>query len=513
MSTLAIDSRLKLQLFLWYAVIALALLILGVFLVTNQFFTAFLVAGLLALVTLPYHAKLASRLAVATFSSAIMAPFVPGYTPLWMVATLLGWSGVAVVTMLRRQSPSYVETVRRNKWIFIGGACFCVVLVMLMKSQGVGFSRLMGASKSGARQYVENIACFIFPILFAMIDMEEKTLFRLIMLRYLLSFTFVISDLAVSTGKFQWVLYLLRPPVDAYNFSERALSFGVERYQSLMDLGTGAVFLLLLYHPLRSFLSWRAFWLVPVTVFSLVLGAFSGHRSFYVYVAFNVFFVAVAQRFLTLRNRLIALGGLASLLVFLYAFADSLPLSAQRAVSFLPGIQVDRAAVMDASATALTRKQLFFIGLRMIPDHLWIGRGFPRWENTITAAELPDLATVNLLVAEGAFASGPIGLLVDTGLPGCVSIMLLLWGGSVAAWRIVRMLRRHGYEDRFALACALVAANWFANLPNFFFIQGNANMALITFGLPCGLLILCERILRQRVQRLAQEELTVGAAA
>lgn len=513
MSTFAIDSRLKLQLFLWYAVIALALLVLGIFLVTNQFFTAFLVAGLLALVTLPYHAKLASRLAVATVSSALMAPFVPGYTPLWMVAAALGWSGVAVTTMLRRQTPTYVETVRRNKWIFIGGAGFCVVMVVLMKVHGVGFSRLMGASKSGARQYMENIACFVFPILFAMIDMDEKSLFRLIVLRYFLSFTFVISDLAVTTGKFQWVLYLLRPPVDAYNFSEHALNFGVQRYQSLMDLGTGAVFLLLLYQPMRRFLTWRALWLAPVLFLSLAIGAFSGHRSFYIYLAFNIFFMALAQRFLTLRNRLLALGGLASLLVFLYAFAESLPLSAQRAISFLPGIRVGRVAVMDASATAMVRKQLFFIGLRMIPDHLWIGRGFPRWENTITAAEIPDLATVNLLVEEGAFASGPVGLLVDTGLPGCLSIMLLLWGGSVAAWRIIGMLRRQGYEDRFALACALVAANWFANLPNFFFIQGNANMALITFGLPCGLLILCERMLRQRLQSPPPEELTAGVGA
>ena len=513
MSTLAIDSRLKLQLFLWYAVIALALLILGVFLVTNQFFTAFLVAGLLALVTLPYHAKLASRIAVATFGSAISAPFVPGYPTLWMLAAVLGWSGVAVTTMLRRQSPSYVETVRRNKWIFIGGACFCVVLVILMKYQGVGFSRLMGASKSGARQYVENIICFIFPVLFAMIDMEEKALFRLIVLHYVLSFTYVISDLAVSTGKFQWVLYVFRPPVDAYNFSEHALAFGVQRFQSFKDLGMGIVILLLLYFPMRKFLSWRAVWLVPVLLFSLVIGAFSGHRTFYIGLGLNVFFLALAQGFFTLRNRLIALSGLTLLLVFIYVFAGSLPPSAQRAVSFLPGIKVGRVAGMDANATALVRKQLFFIGLRMIPDHLWIGRGFPRWENTLTAAEIPDLATINLLVEEGAFASGPVGLLVDTGLPGCLSMMVLLWGGSVAAWRIIRMLRRHGYEDRFALACGVVAANWFAFLPGFFFIQGNANMALIVTGLPCGMSILCERMLRQRDLRPAQEELTAGAGA
>ena len=123
-------------------------------------------------------------------------------------------------------------------------------------------------------------------------------------------------------------------------------------------------------------------------------------------------------------------------------------------------------------------------------------------------AEHPDLRAINLFVEQGAFSNGAINLMVNTGLPGFLCMFLVMVGGSVAAWRILREIRRHRYEDPFALACSLIAASWLTTLFGFIFIQGNASLAMITLALPCRLTVLCEWMLHQRSKRGAEEALT-----
>ena len=315
----------------------------------------------------------------------------------------------------------------------------------------------------------------------------------------------LVPDLAVATGKFQWVFYMLTPPVDSFNFEQNFQNFGFRRLQSFQSLGLGIVGMLLLYHPLRRFLTGRGIWLLPALAIGLGVGLLSGHRSFFITLAIMFALMAWAQRFFTLRHQLLVGCVLVPLVSFVYMFTDSLPDAGQRAVSFLPGIQVNAKAEMDANGTYMMRKEMATIGIKMIPHNLWIGRGFPIWNTAVNSAEHPDLRTINLFVEQGAFASGLIGLMVDTGLPGCLCMLLVILGGSIAAWRVFRETRRHGYEDPFALACCLSAASWLSTLFGFVFIQGNACAAMLTLGLPCGLVILCERMLRQRAQPGADE--------
>ena len=503
MSTLAIDSRLKLQLLLWYGVLAVAVLLLGIFLASDLHFIAMMVAGVLGLATLPYHAQIAARVAIVTFGSALVVPFLFGFMNAWEVAGFLGWSGAVVTIMLRHQSASFGETLRRNKCVYLGVVGFSLVMFILMRAHHVGFHSLGGTS--GARQYVANIICAIFPVLFALTDMNEKTVFRLIVLQYALMFTFLVPDLAVATGKFQWVFYMLTPPVDSFNFEQNFQNFGFRRLQSFQSLGLGIVGVLLLYNPLRRFLTGRGIWLLPALAIGLGVGLLSGHRSFFISLVIMFAIMAWAQRFFTMRHQLLVGCVLVPLLAFVYIFADALPDAGQRAVSFLPGIQVNAKAELDANGTYMMRKEMATIGIKMIPHNLWIGRGFPIWNAAFNSAEHPDLRTINLFVEQGAFASGLIGLMVDTGLPGCLCMLLVILGGSIASWRIFRETRRPGYEDRFALACCLSAASWLSTLFGFVFIQGNACAAMLTLGLPCGLVILCERMLRQRAQPGADE--------
>jgi hypothetical protein len=361
MSTLAIDSRLKLQLLLWYGVLAVAVLLLGIFLAADLSFIALMVAGVLGLATLPYHAQLAARIATATSISALSLPLVSGGMSVWILGAFLGWSGVAVTILLRRQSPACGETLRRNKWVYIGTFGSCVVLFMLMRINHVGL-RSLGSSAQGGRPYFENLLSAIFPLLFAVIELDEKTLFRLIVLQIVLSFTFVLTDVAIATGKFQGIFYLVQASPDAFNFERMAEQFGLRRFQSLAGVGTGIVLLLFLYNPLRKFLTVRAVWMVPILLTALAIGAVSGHRLVFIGLGFTAFWLALAQRFFSLRNLLLVMGVVLPMLSYIYLFADSFPLAAQRALYVLPGLKVDALAQMDAESTYFVRVELFKVG-------------------------------------------------------------------------------------------------------------------------------------------------------
>ena len=504
MSTLAIDSRLKLQMFLWYGVLAVAVLLLGIFLAADLYFIALMVAGVVGLATLPYHAQLGARIAIATFGSALILPVARGGVSVWLLAGIMGWSGVAVTLMVRRQSPAFGETVRRNKWVYIGTLGFCVVLLALMRLKQIGFGS-MGASNQGARPFFENIISGIFPLLLVVIEMDEKTVFRLIVLQFVLVFTFVITDASIALGKFEWVFYFLQYSPDAFNFEQAAENFGIRRFQSLAGIGTATATLLLLYNPLRSFVGQRAVWLIPVMLAAMAVGAVSGHRLVFIGLGFTVFLMALAQRFFSLRNLLLVMGVMLPLLSYIYLFTDTLPLPAQRALSVLPGLKVDALAQMDADNTYLVRMELFKTGWKMVPDYLWIGRGFPVYGAVLTTREHSFTATVSLLAANGVFAVGPLAVMIDTGLPGFVFFMLMLFGGSLVAGRILRLLWLHRYEDKFALASGAMAAGWFSFLINWTIIQAGEAAMLSSFMLPCGVLILCERLLRRRTEHGLKE--------
>lgn len=501
------DLRLRFYLVLAYGLLALGVLFLSIFLASDWLFAAFILAGVLWLATLPYHTELAFRISVVTFSSALVVGVLPGNPTVWEAAALLGWSGMAVTGMVRRYDPDFGASLHRNRWLFFGLLAYCAVLVVLMGTRGAGMVAL-GGKTGGGRLYVQQLVCAVFPLLFAMVSTDEKSLFRLFALQWVLAGTYLISDFVLTSGKFMPLLYVFKPPYDGTNFESQALRFGIRRFQSFLHLGLGITMLLLLFNPLRTFISRRSLWLLPALGAGLVLGLLSGHRILYVIVLLTVFGVAYIQRFFTPRNVMLILLVGAIPVTFSYLFADRLPDSAQRALSFLPGIQVRSQTRMDAENTMIARRTLRRIGIEMIPQYLLLGRGYSRFDATgYISAEHPVLATVNYMAVQGIFMDGPVSLMVSTGLPGFLGLSLFLLGGSVLAWRVVKELRYYRYEDRFALACGVVASFWFANLFSFTFLTGDAEYALQQFGLLSGMLILCERLLlRRREQETAHAE-------
>ena len=331
-----------------------------------------------------------------------------------------------------------------------------------------------------------------------MFRVDEKLLTRLFIMQCFLTSTYLISDFAFSAAPKElfFLLQFFELPGDAVNFERQAFGIGLRRFQSLSFFSQGFFFLLLVFFNLREFFSKRGSFLFPLAAMTLGIGLFSGQRSLILIVGLTLLFCAYAQRFLTLRTALAGLAAAGLMLVLVYSLADRMPLAIQRSVSFLPGVEIHYIAQQDGAGTMETRRILRQLGVRMIPQYFWLGRGFNTYADNFSS--LWDPTGINAHIEQGKFYNGFIGLMINTGFPGTFFMLIFLGSGTILAGQIIRKLREQGCDDNFARVCCVVSGLWMANVLSFWFLHGDSEYAMKTFSLQAAILITCNWHLTQR---------------
>lgn len=492
----------------------LAALMVGLFLASAPVLLIAAVFGVGWLLTLPYHATLAMVIGIVTLNSALIIPGIAGRPFVWELAAALGWTGVIITLALRRQTEGTAERFGRNRAVFIGIAGYCLVLLFLMYYRGVGLRALggsMAGGQMGGRIYLQQIVCAVFPVLLALNPLSERLLVRLFILQCVLSVTYLASDFIFSFGKgplFDLLLFL-ELPGDGINFEIQSLRFGIRRFQSLFLFTQAMLLVLWVKRPFQDYANRHGVWMWPLTIALIALGVLSGHRVLVYTATVTAIVLAWSQRFFNPQRLVTAAALLAAAYFAAFFYVRDLPLSAQRALSIIPGITVDRLADEDGRATFDGRITIRKIGWELSSQYRWIGRGFGKMTDLDPAQYRYDMAYLH--VDNGVFYNGTIGLLVNTGLPGTLSIFLLLAGGSVLAWRIFSRVRRDGATDDFLRFSALIASLWTSNAISFVFLHGDAETALRAFALPAGLMVACDWHLRRR--EAAQQALTEVAGS
>lgn len=493
------ERHLRFQQVFWFGIIALSAIGLGFFLAEAPFLVVFGLGGLGWLVLLPYHSRLAVYLAFATFNSALILPYFPGRPYWWEFAGMLAWTGLVITISLRQYRKDYAEIIRSSKWLFIGSAGYCVVLLVTMFYRGFGF-RILGSETMGGRYYFQQLICAIFPLLFAMVKLEERTLVRLFYLQCALTTTYLISDFAfsIAPGQLFFLLQFFELAGDAINFEVQSRTMGIRRFQSLYVVSNGFFFLLLVWFKFREFFSIKGVFLIPATIGVFGVGLLSGHRYLVMIVVVSLLFILYAQRFYDFRNTIIGIGAAVLMLALAYGFANRMPLAAQRALSILPGIQVETQARDDGIGTLDTRRMLRKIGMGLIPDYFWVGRGFGQATSDYSMQWDPTALTLH--INQGRFYNGFIGLMVNTGVFGTIFMLTFLGAGAVLAWKVITYIREIGCEDRFTRMCSVIAGLYMANVIAFIALHGDSEYAMKTFSLQAGVLLVCHHLLRRRVE-------------
>ncbi len=504
----AIEARMQVQKgFLWIVVLGAAI-VFGFYMAVDSPLLILATLGLVWLATLPYHGRISAMMAITTYGSAFMLPMINGRPFLWEVSALLGWSGIVMLVILRRTDPEFGANLRRYRWIVLASVAYTCVLFYLMRTHGFGI-RAMGGDRMGGRVYIQQVACAVFPLLFCALRFEERSFYRLYVAHLLLSFTFMISDFALAGGSdLWWVFYFLDVANDAISFEIGTSATGMRRFQSFTLVAVAMYQLLLIMHPMRRLFNRHAIYMVPLFLVILAMGLPGGHRGVLIMFAGIGLLCAWGQRLFTMP-RILLTGAIAVLLLsVVYTAARDLPLAAQRTLAVLPGIDLNPVAVEDARATFEGRVTMREVGLQLIPSYLWRGRGFGLSVEAVPFYGFDPYGVVTEHVSMGRFYNGPIGLMVNTGIPGTVCLVGFLVFVSRVAYRILVHVRTHGAEDRFSRMCCVIASLWLTQTFVFFVIHGDAEFAMNTFGLLAGTVITCDWALRRRARDLVPETAT-----
>jgi hypothetical protein len=196
------------------------------------------------------------------------------------------------------------------------------------------------------------------------------------------------------------------------------------------------------------------------------------------------------------RSPLLPVLGLAGMLgvALIIPFGNKLPITIQRSLCVLPGINWDSEAVLSAEGSSEWRLAIWRDTWPKVPQYLLLGKGYALTAGDYEmmgqggalvngAAERLD-ASENSLAISMDYHSGPLSTLMPLGL----------WGGIAFIWIILAgqrvLVRNYKYGDP---ACKVVntylLAAFLANLISFLFVFGNFSNGLGNFTELIGLSI------------------------
>lgn len=428
-------------------------------------------------ITLTVNVYALAWLFVATASSAFIVPGLPGRPFVWEVCALAAWPSLAVWLCFNWAKGALS---REEKRMLFCLSLYAVTLVVTMVANGVGF-RVFGGEQVGGRFYLQQILLVIVPVLMVLLPWSSKALLSAFIAGGVLTSSYVVSDLALlSNGSLaNAVLFVTELPNDAINFYLGFEMGGLRRLQSMAFLSTGLLGVFLVMFPLRWLMSWRGCFMWPVLLAVLGLGMASGHREA-IAQAVAVVAVLMALKKMYTPLRIMSLLVVAILAVAsIYRFSRDLPEGMQRAVSFLPGIEVSALAHEDAQATVRDRLEVIQIAWADIPSYLWLGRGFGQSQALEDPRRFQEDGAYRLYQS-GYLPNGLLALMIKTGLAGLVGGLGFLYFVTRIGLNGLRAAanRGEGEEDIFIRLAQYAWAKWIVVTVFFLFVHGNAETFL-----------------------------------
>ena len=338
---------------------------------------------------------------------------------------------------------------------------------------------------------------------------SEKKLLKAMSVGWGLSLTYLVADFAFSYGgPLNKILAFFELPPDATNFEVGFEMTGVRRYQSLWCVGSAMLSALLVWFPIRDILGRRAWIALPLGACALFLALSSGHRTVFVQTLATVILLASYQRLWTPLRTVCAFFLIVGGMAFLYLAAPVFPLALQRAISFLPGIEVSQLAHDNAWDTLRDSIEVLKLAVHDIPKYWLVGRGFGMERLDILPAD-NVYSGIWLQYINGCIYNGVLGSLLKTGIIGFICSTAFIFYISKMALNLVHLIRANDPDSSsaFGRLCYFVSAQWFSFVIFFYAMHGDSAVWMKVFALPAALIVLCRRSLQESErQKLASPQ-------
>lgn len=347
---------------------------------------------------------------------------------------------------------------RRSLWriesTHVVALLLCTLLVALMFARGFGL-RAAGAGQVGGMRYIHVFATTGLLLAATVFPLPPGRWRWLIPGMAAGAGLLFLAEILVTRGIFVQVISTvlrLNPwaddLVEAIRIANPLTDIQLGRLANGQQFALWMVVAVLCVWGPRRLLDLPGLLAVPFLVLAGGAAAVSGYRIAFLRMAMTFCFSLWLDRGFTPR-RIFVLGSLGLLLVGgAYVAAPHLPAQAQRAISFLPGVDISYLAKTSADDTLTWRLAVWETAFAEAPRYLLLGKGWTYDQAQFTYGRLTpiDWALLNL-----TYHNGPLAILITLGVPGVLIIIALhtvavrrhFWMQG-QPWRDPYLRRAHG---------------------------------------------------------------------
>jgi hypothetical protein len=406
-----------------------------------------------------------------TYMTRAAGLMVPGTTiPIFNVmAWVVSLLRVARVTVSKEQVRSKSTASVMLMWAFL------LVVGIVILARGIGL-RIFGSTTWGGGAYIQILgACFFFlATRSAAIDTKQVRV--LMMASAVLSVIPALTEQIIYRApQLYWLgNFISMGQIEVVGAAGMAAG-GIQEQQVLRFFSVSSISGVVLplayaWLPLkrRTPLTVFLFLLLNVICFGAI--AMSGFRGamFLSLAVVGIYMMCVARTD-RLFIAILILAGVAAL-VGVFLFSRSLPLAAQRAISWVPFIDIDPFAKTDAAQSIDWRLEVWRMAWAEKDQYLWIGRGLTIDVLPVAYMRWDYYMTKEFYFYMHSYHSGPLALLIDFGIPGLVVGTSFMVATAAELTRRIRRMAHGTLSYRFALWLVV----WYViNTASFFLIYGD----------------------------------------
>jgi hypothetical protein len=470
------------RLFFVYVIAALLALILG-YLVSSPDRTTFMVIiGLLFFFSLPFFLKWHHVLLIVFWNSMFNFAFLPGSPDFWLTLAFLSF-GISFLSHIMFQKRFLRAPELTYPVLFLAA----VVVFTGWYRGGIGVRALGGASYGG-KNYITAIGAILGYFAFTAERIPIQKGRKMADWFFLSGAANALSSLVYMAGPAFYFLYLVVPTSAAIEqaSSEYAVASGsgVERISALASTSIAIFCFLLAHFGIRGLFDMSKPWRFVILCLTVGAGLFAGFRSAMATLVFLFVFQFYFEGLMRTHLMPVVIGLAICGFIPCLFFAQSLPQSVQRAISFLP-VNVDFEVGQDAKASTGWRHEMWADVWKDVPKYLIIGKGYSVDPEVIYMANLAThegaAPAYEGAMVVGNYHNGPLSVLIPFGILGMIGFVWVLIGG----YRVLYANLRFG-DARLRLINGVLLSYYLAYCISFFFIFGAFNSELNYFLGICG---------------------------
>lgn len=415
-------------------------------------------------------------LLILSWNLAAQLAFLPGAPRLWALMSLLG---LFFAVLNRSVNPKF-RFAQVPALTLPLLALTLVVIATGMATGGIGL-RVMGSQIVGGRGYFYLVAAVAGYFALSSRAIQKHRVMLYVALFFLPGVTAIIGRLAQASGPgASFLLALFPPDADPEDLGvNQAIELGMTRVNGLKTLAMAIFCWVLARNGVAGVFNFTRPWRMATLVVAVILSSLGGYRSALMLMGLTFLILFGLEKLWRTRIFLILLLGLTLGGALLVGFADKLPLTIQRSLSFLP-VEIDPLTRIGAQDSTEWRVEMWKTTLLQVPQYFFKGKGYNVSDDELflsresIARGLTDRWAGAALA--GDFHNGPFSILIPFGIWGLAAFVWLLASG---AWFLYTNFRDSAPELQ--RINAMLLALFLAQILFFFLIFGTLRGDLYLF--------------------------------